>query len=516
MKIVIDWVKANPLIVTAASVSFIGILVIVYFLFMSAPDFREEKAKTVQQVKTKQDTLLRVSVPLPNEDPNAAPVPQNVVINGQVIEQVKNIYGEIASQYSNILQLTEDKNAKSHRGFLLGGNQIWPDADPKTSFSLYVTAKADYLAHFKALFDYKNESETNWNMARMVASGPPSATELQLKLQESAINFMRSNGATTTSGLTQDQAEQLFAQQRMVLMNLLTDRARSIHIYAKLRPEDVNPFAPKEAPAEGTGVVASPVSGLGFGRGNSNAEQSDYPFDIAAWAQAEGQPRPDQLWEGQVQLWILRDIMEAISSVNNVGKKIDVMAPNGSIEREPASVINSPIKRLISLKTLQGYVGLHNTGALATDISTSSSSTGSAIGSTEPSVYPEPIEGLVPTKPSEKAPEHFGITPTGRISNSVFDVRHSKLVIDIEGNKIPELMQRLREINFMTVIRITTTDVDEYEVLKEGYVYGKGDVVRAEILIESLWFRNWTEGLMPKSVKSKMLFELPEDQAANQ
>ena len=80
---------------------------------------------------------------------------------------------------------------------------------------------------------------------------------------------------------------------------------------------------------------------------------------------------------------------------------------------------------------------------------------------------------------------------------------------------IPAFLETLREINFMTVIKAEITDLDEYEMLQQGYVYGYKDVVRADLIIESLWFRNWTEDLMPKIVKEKLLIIQPETTQAD-
>ena len=62
----------------------------------------------------------------------------------------------------------------------------------------------------------------------------------------------------------------------------------------------------------------------------------------------------------------------------------------------------------------------------------------------------------------------------------------------------------------MTVIKADITNLDEYELLREGYVYGHADVVEADLIVESLWFRNWTEDIMPKIVKEKLLIVVPE------
>ena len=68
----------------------------------------------------------------------------------------------------------------------------------------------------------------------------------------------------------------------------------------------------------------------------------------------------DELWEGQVQLWIIRDIMTAIGQANSR----QVPRADGSVEFEPLNVMQAPIKRLIRFDVVDGYVGLHSGGGL--------------------------------------------------------------------------------------------------------------------------------------------------------
>lgn len=230
----------------------------------------------------------------------------------------------------------------------------------------------------------------------------------------------------------------------------------------------------------------------------------------------------------------MRDIMGTISKFNRVGEEVDGIGPDGLPRKEPASVINSPIKRLLSLKTLPGYVGLHNTGAALSadgeldfgsefaagsgpaggfEASPLATPGGAGLAGAQPetpSIYPTPPVALAPKDATINAPEHFGITPTGRVSNSVFDVRHTQLTIHIEAAKLPAFMESLQKTNFMTIIKSEVTNIDEYDLLQQGFVYGHKDVVEAELIVESLWFRNWTEKLMPEIVKKKLLIILPE------
>lgn len=514
MKNTLDWIKTNPFIVACGGVALLGLLGIGYLLLVAAPGFTETRSNEIKQYLDKQRSFMNVSVPLPNEDPNAPPDIETVVINDEVIRDVSRIYGQIKSQYDTIRLDISDKNASRHRSVLLGGGDIWPDADPRRYFARYERAAADYRDHFEAVFDPGNDNP--WAMPSMRASSPPSSAEVSEVLEETAFNFLGSIGVSSAAELTDNQANQLYAEQRMQLMQLLADRARRINLYAQL-PEDQDPFfvEPSDDDRANTGGGNNPLLGGGSrdrDRDRDNGLPAGYPFFIADWAYAESAPKPDELWEGQVQLWIMRDIMHAIAQVNQVD------------DNPQASVLNSPIKRLVRLGDVPGYVGMHTVGGVfdETDSDTdggfdrerrtprsrpSGEGSGASRSDQVPSIYPDPPSELEPKEPTDAAPEHFGITPSGRVSNSVFDVRHSRLVIDIEWDKLPLFVEQLRKTNFMTVIDADIRDLDEYALLREGYVYGKGDVVRANLLIESLWFREWTGELMPKVVRQKLLIE---------
>ncbi|MEM9345969.1 MAG: hypothetical protein AAGB26_05055 [Planctomycetota bacterium] len=529
MKNVIEWIKTNPIVTACAAVSLLGLVIIAYAYVVSAPKYVKEKSEELKQQVQRQNALMRVAVRLPNEDPNAPPDIHSVVINPTVITEVRSIYSKIQTQYDGILANAQSKNSLNHAQVLLGGSSIWPNASPTQFFDLYVRAASDYKDHFKALFDTQNAN--NWNMPRMAASNPPTQEELELILAQSAFDYINSVGAQAATDLTDTQASQLYAEQRVQLMNALTNRARSIHLYVDL-PAEEDRFAP-EPTDESTPAPAPPATtGFGFSgsAGGSTAQNpgfpAGYPFRIEPWAFSDQPPTPDQLWEGQVQLWIMRDIMGTIARFNRVGETVQVEGPDGIKRNEAATVVNSPVKRLLTLQTLPGYVGMHNTGIALGGSSDSEFSAlitetfaapaipgqpGSGLtGASVSSVYPTPPIKLAPKEATDRAVEHFGITPTGRVSNSVFDVRHTRLSVDIEAAKLPSFMELLQETNFMTVIKIEITDLDEYEMLQEGYVYGHADVVRADLVVESLWFRNWTEPLMPDIVKEKLLIKQPQ------
>ena len=553
MKNALEWIKSNPISVAAGGVALVGLVVIIYIYLFSTSAFQKEKAEVLKGPYAQQTALAKSTVPLPNEDPNAEPDIKTVVINKEVINEVQKIYSEINTQYLAILDQTSRKNSERHlsnpanrQSVLLARGAVWPS--PKFEAS-YEQAKADYLEQHKALFTPKDEG---WSMPSFRAGSPPMPFEVQRALAKSAFNFVNSIGVASPNELSQTQAEQLYAEQRMVLMKMLTERAQSINLYVSL-PRDQDIFAPELAEPGTETTTGGGFDGLagdftgGFTGGpdqGANANAAGYPFTMMDWVYTKLTPNPDEVWEGQVQLWITRDIMQAIYVQNKVdttritGSFVDAEGKTRPIV-EP-NVINSPVKRLLTLQIVNGYVGLHTAGGVVTenqsfdnssrddgirpilvarDTTTGSSGFTPDIVSPSatdtnpkrPSVYPDPPTTLAPLDPKEKAPEHFGITPTGRVSNSVFDVRHTRLVIDIEWEALPRFIEQLRETNFMTVIGMNLEDIDEYQILREGgYVYGDADVVRVELIIESLWFRNWTEKLMPTSVKQKLLIIMPE------
>ena len=113
---------------------------------------------------------------------------------------------------------------------------------------------------------------------------------------------------------------------------------------------------------------------------------------------------------------------------------------------------------------------------------------------------------------SKPLAEDFSVSPTGRRSNSAYDVTHAWLTILMDSQRMPEFFEVLNEVNFMTVLSMKVTDVDEYEAFQQGYIFGEDDVVEVELLIESVWLRTWTEPFMPNIIKSLLGVLQPDDE----
>jgi len=203
-------------------------------------------------------------------------------------------------------------------------------------------------------------------------------------------------------------------------------------------------------------------------------------FQIDPWPSniATSTPKIEDIWESQLNLWIQQDIVQTIARTNRV-------------TNPEYNVIVAPIKRLNKIDIVPGYVGI-NTGG----------------GITSHGAYGAPASG------DSTLPDNFSVSPTGRLSNTIYDIRHVWVDMDVDIQQLPVFMDELVQTNFMSVLKVEMTDVNEYTLLSEGFFYGTADVVRIRMLIETLWLRSWTVQYMPKAVKE--LIGVPETAPGSQ
>ncbi|MFI4862024.1 MAG: hypothetical protein ACIAXF_15260 [Phycisphaerales bacterium JB063] len=552
MKNALDWIKSNPVSAASIVVAFLGIVVFLFVLFVQAPALRKRVIAENDKQANELKTLTSATIILPNPDPNGEPIPvPNLVINQSVIDFVQVVNEEVRSQSASIKGGTRARNANAHLNNTFANGQVFGNAQPNSS--QIAQATLDYRNSFEAMFV---EGYEDLAMPKMIAGLPPSPEEVYASVDQMLYEYLTSVGAESTSDLTQTQANELLQLQKVAAMAPLRERAESIHLYADVMPLEVD---------EGSEDAGPEAIGM-------ERFSQDYPFLIADWSVAAEQAKLDQLWEGQVQVWVIRDIMQAIANTNTVTTTTD----DGATETVQLAVLHAPVKRLIRLELLPGYVGLHNGGAISPTAGAASPGGGAAApgglggammpggrgmpggagrggrapgrpgampggggslptpggpapGGAAPGASPEidpntgePIASATPAAPTvEVSTEYnppivttlppadqpivdsFFFGPTGRFSNNVFDVRHVTLTLHIEWASLPLFFEQLRQVNFMTVLDMSVVDVDEYAMLADGYVYNS-DVVEVQMVIETLWFRDWTTELMPQIVKNAL------------
>jgi hypothetical protein len=454
MRVVINFVKNTPITVASAVIALIAVGMLV-FINVSAKGFVTHMATRNDTIK-KIDQLGKQRVTIPPENPDQPPrVVTNVAINQKAIDDLDKTYKTMAREYNGISKYTEETNSAFKRPMLDG---LFPSTN---DLGKLYEAKVEYR---RALLNLLGPYAPGVEEPRLDAGLPVTPEEVDAELATVQTRYLTQEffpPKKSVDELTnpQDKAK-LVMLKRERLVKVLEERANSIHIYAQ-----------------------------------TNINTEGFPFTVGEWSKSGPVPTWQQLWEGQVGLWMQEDIAKAIAWTNRTRERT-------------ANVINMPIKRLIKIDVQPSGLNV-------------ASGTGQPV--LTPTVPPIPPAAVVrpgaaakPTviKADEKLPDNYTQSVTGRQTNVLYDVRRAKVSLIIETERMPEFFNNLSHVNFITVTSMQVTDVDEYAALREGYVYGPRDCVQLDVELETIWLRSWTTPIMPPAVRAALGIETPDTAAA--
>jgi len=97
--------------------------------------------------------------------------------------------------------------------------------------------------------------------------------------------------------------------------------------------------------------------------------------------------------------------------------------------------------------------------------------------------------------------------------NTFYDVRNAHLTLIVSSAKLPEVLNAFSRTNLMTVTGLSFREVNAWADLEQGFYYGPEHVVRADLDVETVWLRSWTESLMPDGFKTALLGTTNPDEA---
>ncbi len=430
MKIVLDWIRSNPVTTGAAVVALASVLSLLVLnnqgsAFIQQMNGRGAEIRRIQG-------LQRIAVKIPPAKPDAPERRLQIAVNQAAIDQLALVYHRMNREYAEVYGLATQFNRRGHRPMIKG---LFPEPiDASKPFEVRDTYRAVFT---QMLAGYEKDTP----YPRLNASGPPSPKQMEALLEKTELHFLRTNffpPKESVKDLTEAQAQELKQLKTKHLIESLQDHARSIHLYA-----------------------------------DTDIESPGFAFDVGPWSKPGLRPPIAEIWEGQLGLWIQLDIAQAIAHTNLV-------------HDTNSNVMNAPIKRLLGIQVVPGYVGI----PIESDGAQPSGRSRATRG--QPTGGPDSGEG---------PPDDFVVSPSGRRSNAMYDVRHAKASLIIDAQAMPRFFQNLQRVNFMTVLHMEVTDIDEYAALRQGYVYGSGDAVQVEMLIETIWLRGWTQEYMPADIK---------------
>jgi hypothetical protein len=187
-------------------------------------------------------------------------------------------------------------------------------------------------------------------------------------------------------------------------------------------------------------------------------------------------PQPTDIWNAQVNLWIIEDVGRGILDANAGAKNV----PEAPIKHLIKIVIPYPQPYIISAgQTLDGEL----TGPAPKVIDLGAGATGGS------------SSGVPMT--------------TGRVSNPLYDVVQFDLVMNVDASLVPKVLASLSANRFMTVLTTSVTAVDSAALQQQGYIYGKNPVVQLTLKCEDIFFHKWERELMPDVVAKMMTGVLP-------
>ncbi len=193
------------------------------------------------------------------------------------------------------------------------------------------------------------------------------------------------------------------------------------------------------------------------------------------------------LFDMQWKLWVASDVMRAFNAAN----------------RSAGSVLQSPVKRLVSLNVLPME------SASVPSAGEASSLGGDAAPAEGGEAPIAPAAAVAATAdpvidPKQEARRDFSKRFTGRVTNGVYDVRVAEVSFVAETAKLPQVFDALAAENFITVTNVRLAPADPFEAARMGFLFGPQAVSQVTATLETIWFRDWTSKHMPSSVRTAL------------
>jgi len=246
---------------------------------------------------------------------------------------------------------------------------------------------------------------------------------------------------------------------------------------------------PPEAEAEITGILRDFRLERLQSRADDNAFYASMStFEGVALPESAELATLEQIWDWQHRLWIAGDIVRAAAFANS--------DPASGLVRSPSA---RPVKRLVAVSIAPWSY----TQGGDDEEEDQGRSSRSRRGRAAPQTATASGNLATPIQPD------FGASITGRAgwplaSNPLYTARYARVVAILDGAGVQRFIDALENVNFMTVVDLDLSAVSPLDGLVEGYFYGSGSLVRAEMLVETLWLHEWMAELAPDPVRETM------------
>jgi hypothetical protein len=246
------------------------------------------------------------------------------------------------------------------------------------------------------------------------------------------------------------------------------------------------------------------------------AKQCKVYVDPAAFAMYPGMtrgavPDPSSIFWAQIGLWTQEDICKAIVAANS--------ATNPTTNAPYVNVMDAPIKELVKI----GFVVAAAQGQGSSSglvpvfvVPGLQPSSGVTAGAAAMAPPPPPPGGDAAAGPNMgdangALPKNFQLSPTGRISNALYDTEQFELELIVDAACVPQVLSSIEAGQYITVTQLESVDpVDSALYRGQGYFFGDRPCVRIKMRCEELFLRDWLKDLVPAALKPILGYPPPQ------
>lgn len=464
MKNLLAWVKANLLIVVFLAVIVISLPAAFFGASWWGGNVRKTRAENVSKRLTDvQNAKMKYS--LAPIMPGGTGVDESIPANLELNKYFAAERAKAEKAASGVMQTALDFNqGKGPMAAAAGRTAHVPLVDglfPKPAAGASVTELTNRFVD--RIATNKDRPSVYTQMLREILNAGEPVDMAVLGKQLDAERASQLQRLAGTGGAKLDEAAQRQLDQSLLELRRRAhmSRASEISVYAS--------------------IDALPIEGATQGERGGSTIPRTIP---------ETPPAVSRAFQWQMDYWMIRDLLSAVRVANT------------SSGGTPTNVNNSLVKRIERI-TLGDPFGVQPPNPAG------DSGDGSSAGPT-PATTLEALAGLVPTDPL--------ISVTGRKSspgNPLYDVRTAELVLIVDSTRIKELMDAFARTNFMTILDIDLVQADVRGDLERGFYYGASPVIKATIVVETVWLRGWTEALFPSGVRRNLGLPLAEGEKSD-
>ncbi len=459
--------KANLILIICGAAVLLAVVALYYPIGAQARRLRQRMSSELRLAQ-RAASLESSSIHIPGEKPFVGPV------TPAIIKVKKEVQRHIAAQAKRLRRLVERFNAAgrvklpaSPKGkvipLLAGAPQ--PHLLPHPSPSYYV--RGNFRRAYRRLFVNNPRDRRAW-LTQLRAGAPPAPRRISRILREKLRRQARLMPRNATGGI---HASRYAGRRKRRLLDNLT-RQMVFHAAAKCR------------------IYADPAS-----------------FQERQFVQSSSEPTADQIYEAFVDTWLQGDVVKAIAALNkgsaNVGQSPVKRLIHITVGAAAAAATGATPASRFARPVLVGDGGLFIRGAAGA--APSAMSAGMPGAGSPPGrfgVYAPAQSSAFSSSPGVS--EAGGAILTGHLTNPRYQVTLMNISLVIEPWQINRFIDQLYRLNNgYTVLQIQMHTVDPIDALTSGYVYGKVPVVRADILVEAIFFTSWNGKIMPADYCAK-------------